>query len=74
MVDSLISDFQNANFFDFEEEYTESITCLSTTYIRFSDGEHTKTVRDYYGAPEELVELEKKLEDIVESDNWKKIK
>jgi len=73
-IESLISDFENANFFDFEEEYTASITDLPTTYISFSNGVKTKTIRDYHGSPRELKDLENKLETIAESpDNWKKI-
>ncbi len=72
-LDSLILEFEKANFFDFEDEYTASITDLPTTYISFSTGDKTKNIRDYHGSPSELKELEKKLETIAESDNWTKI-
>lgn len=72
-IEKLIADFENANFFDFEDEYTALITDLPTTYISFSNGDKTKTIRDYHGSPRELKELENKLETIAEStDNWKK--
>ena len=72
-IENLIADFEKAKFFDFEDEYTASITDLPTTYISFSNGESIKKVRDYHGSPRELKELENKLENIANSDNWTKI-
>ncbi len=43
-----------------ESEYTEMITDLPTTHIRIFD----KKITDYYGAPKELKELEKLIDDI----------
>jgi uncharacterized protein DUF6438 len=67
----LFQTFENANFWDFEEEYTDSVTDLPTTWITFSHLGQTKTIKDYYGAPEALKTLEKLVEDIAEtSDGW----
>jgi len=71
-VENLISQFENAKFNKFENEYTSLITDLPTTYISFTNNDTTKTIRDYYGAPQELKNLEFLLENIVNSDNWSK--
>jgi len=70
---NLIKAFEEANFFDFQDEYTAKITDLPTTYITFSSKGKTKKIRDYYGAPEELKKLEKLVEDIANSEGWTKI-
>ena len=41
-VENLIQDFENANFFNFEDEYTEKVTDLPTTYIFFVNKDKTK--------------------------------
>ena len=65
--------FQEANFFNFEDEYTSMITDLPTTYIMYSEDKRSKRIRDYHGAPASLKELEKLLENIADSEGWKKI-
>ena len=42
-------------------EYTEKITDLPTTYIQIKE----KKIKDYYGAPKKLKDLEKLIEEIV---------
>jgi len=71
---ALFQAFGNAKFWDFEEEYTDSMTDLPTTWITFSHQGQTKTIKDYYGAPEALKNLEKMVEDIAESgEGWELI-
>lgn len=70
---ALFDAFAAVNFFDFEDEYTSTISDLSTTYISFSHDGQSKKIKDYYGAPDELDKLENRVEEIAKSDGWKKI-
>ena len=71
-ITELVKAFNDANFFEFKDEYTSKITDLPTTYTTFTTNDKTKQIRDYYGAPEELKKLEKMVEDIANSEGWKK--
>lgn len=73
-LDELANAFENAQFFEFESQYTASVTDLPTTYISYTRGGETKKIMDYYGAPAELRRLEKLVETLLETKNWKKIK
>jgi hypothetical protein len=69
----LFQSFADADFWKFKDEYVSKITDLPTTFLTFSHGGKIKAIKDYHGAPVELKSLEKKLEDIVSSnDGWKK--
>ena len=46
------------NFNNLKSEYTENISDLTTTYITINK----KTIKNYYGAPKELKDLEKLIE------------
>ncbi len=72
-VEELELYFYSIDFFSFQDEYTARVSDLPTTFISWTKYNETKLVRDYYGAPMELKELEKMLEEIVEMDGWKKI-
>jgi hypothetical protein len=73
-VNKLISDFEQADYFSLNDSYTSfgvSDMPFVTTSIRI--GGRTKTVRHYLGdrsAPEQLTELENKIDEIVNSDQW----
>lgn len=69
----LLGKFRSSSFFDFEDQYMGNVTDLPTTYIYFSDGGNSKEIQDYYGAPDELKELEKSLENLVLELKWKQI-
>ncbi len=69
----LVEKFRKAHFFEFKNEYTSKILDLPTTYIEFADGDKRKKIRDYYGAPPELKDLEKEVEKLVYEKQWKKI-
>lgn len=73
-VERLIKEFDAASFFEFEDEYTSNMTDLPTVYTTYNKGDQSKRVLNYYGAPDELKVLEKKLRKIAEStDGWKKV-
>lgn len=58
--------FTNANFFSLNDEYTARVSDLPTTLLKYTSNDNTKTIRDYYGAPEKLKNLEGSLESYVQ--------
>jgi len=65
--------FSNSSFWDWKDEYTAQVTDLPTIWVSFKLGEKQKKIKDYYGAPAELKELEKILELMAEAEeNWNK--
>lgn len=69
---TLISKFNEAGFFEMEGQYTSIIKDLPTTWVYFSNEGRQKKIKDYYGAPESLRDLEKELSSLLESEDWKK--
>ena len=59
-INSILQKANEINYCKMESEYTEMITDLPTTHIRIFD----KKITDYYGAPKELKELEKLIDNI----------
>lgn len=73
-TNSLFAAFEASNFAQFQDEYTAQVTDLPTTWITFNNGIVNKTIKDYFGAPEALKNLEKMAETIAEQDDdWVKI-
>ena len=62
---NLVKAFRSADFFSFEDEYTENVSDLPTIYLSFSDQGQTKTITDHVGAPEELKSLERMVGDLI---------
>jgi hypothetical protein len=69
-VQELVNDFDKIQFFSLKDEYTGAITDLPTTYISFTYQGKSKKIRDYYGAPESLKNLEKKIAEFVSDEGW----
>lgn len=69
-VNELFKAFEEADFWAFEDEYTDNIADLPTTYITFTHDGKSKKIKDYYNAPEQLKDLEKKVEALIESTLW----
>lgn len=67
-TNALFSAFEKSDFSGFQDEYTAQVTDLPTTWITFVHAGINKTIKDYYGAPEALKELEKLVEAIAETD------
>jgi hypothetical protein len=72
-VKQLIADFQGIKFFDLQDKYTEkqlpngeirTVDHSNGTTITLKVGNKTKSVYNFYGAPQELEALQKKLEAI----------
>jgi len=59
-INTILNKAKKINFQKMEDEYTELITDLPTTYIMINN----KQIKDYYGAPKELKELEEIIESI----------
>ena len=60
-VDEILSQATEIGFDNLKNEYSERITDLPTTYIMINN----KKIKDYYGAPSELKDLEKLIEEII---------
>jgi len=64
--------FDKANFFSFANVYSASIKDLPTTFLYYDNGSQNSKITDYYGAPEELKNLEAEVEKLIESIDWQK--
>ncbi len=72
-TNDLFSAFEASDFAQFQDEYTAQVTDLPTTWVTYGAGNSTKTIKDYFGAPEALKNLEKMAETIAEEDtDWVK--
>ena len=60
-IDEILSQAKEIGFDNLKNEYSERITDLPTTYIMINN----KKIKDYYGAPTELKDLEKLIEKII---------
>ena len=60
-INQILNKAKEINFNNLKSEYTENISDLPTTFISINK----KTIKDYYGAPKELKDLEKLIESIV---------
>lgn len=72
-TNAVFTAFEQANFSAFQDEYTAHVTDLPTTWLSYKNGTVAKTVKDYYGSPEALKNLEKMVEKLAEEDtDWVK--
>lgn len=71
-IDMLKNEFVEANFFSFANVYSAPFTDLPTTFIYYNNGTDFSKVTDYYGAPDELKNLEKKIEEFIVTLQWRK--
>ena len=60
-IDKILSQAKEIGFDNLKNEYSEMITDLPTTYIMINN----KKIKDYYGAPKELKELESLIESMI---------
>ena len=68
--DKLVAAFEQSNFFKFKSDYMAPVKDLPTTHIEFNYQGESKKIRDYYGAPEELKQLENRVEEFVRNKIW----
>ncbi|UCC16738.1 MAG: hypothetical protein JSU58_10300 [Dehalococcoidales bacterium] len=73
-VEQLISEFEKVDYDSLKNAYTEkTITDAPTVITSITRNGKTKTVEHYHGdfsAPEKLTELEDKVDEIVNSEQW----
>ena len=73
-VDQLISEFEKVDYFSLNDNYTErTITDAPTVITSIRLNGKIKTIKHYHGdlsAPEELAELEDRIDEIVNSAQW----
>ncbi len=69
-VRELVKHFYNINYFSLEDEYTAGVSDLPTTTTSIRIDGRFKQIVDYYGAPEELRQLEDKIDEIANSEVW----
>ncbi len=71
-TNALFEAFEASSFQQFQDEYTAQVTDLPTTWVTYKTSTYEKTIKDYFGAPEALKNLEKMVETIAEEDaEWK---
>ena len=63
-VAALAKEMQAAGYFDFQDRYTEHITDLPTTRTSLRIGSRFKSIEDYFGAPDALHRLEKRIDEV----------
>jgi hypothetical protein len=73
-ITQLISEFEAVDYFSLNDGYVEhTITCAQTVITSITIDGKTKTIEHYHGdlnAPEQLTELENKIDQIVNSKQW----
>lgn len=72
-VDKLFKSFDNSEFDNFQDRYDAIISDIPSTIISYIRDNKVKTVIDRRGAPQELKALEQLVEEIVNSEGWKKL-
>jgi len=73
-IRQLLSEFQRIDYFSLNDSYEEfEATDMPSAITSLTINGKTKTVRHYHGdfsAPEELTQLEDRIDEIVNSDQW----
>ena len=72
-IDDLVTAFKIAGFENLNDEYSARITDLPTTFISFKYNGKFKQIKDYYGAPAVLKDLEHKITSLIDREEWIKI-
>ena len=73
-VEQLLSEFEKIDYDSLKDSYTErTITDAPSVITSITRNGKTKTIEHYHGdfnAPEKLTELEDKIDEIVDSEQW----
>jgi hypothetical protein len=73
-IERLVTEFEKADYFSLNDSYTDfGISDMPSVNTSISIGGKTKAVKHYLGdlnAPEQLTELENKIDEIVNSAQW----
>lgn len=71
-TNALFKAFENAEYFNFEDEYTSDVTDLSTTYLTFRHRGKDKKIKLYFDYPTKLKELSALTRTYADSEGWMK--
>jgi hypothetical protein len=63
-VAALVAEIEKAGFFAMKDDYTGLITDQPTTYTTLTIGARTKRIKDYFGAPKALKEIEERIDEV----------
>jgi hypothetical protein len=69
-VRELVQAFYDADFFNMQDRYEDNVTDLPSTTTTITLNGETKSVYNYFGAPEELEALEDKIDEISGAAEW----
>ena len=80
-MDQLVEEFRKAYFFELQDAYRSAATDLPVCITQFQAGTDSKKIVDYglsssnqdglrSGAPQELLQLEKRIDEIAGSKKW----
>ena len=76
-IKQLILEFRKIDYYSLKNSYEEhNATDMPSAFTSLTLDGKTKTVRHYHGdisAPKELTELENKIDEVVNSDQWTKL-
>jgi len=65
--------FDASNFSDFQSEYDTGVTDVPSTIISFFHRGYKKNIKDRMAAPEELKNLERMVEGVVDGEGWREV-
>ncbi len=71
-LDYLKNSFAEADYFSFANVYSAQLTDLPTTFLYHHNGRESLKVTDYWGAPQELKDLENEIEKFIGTLEWQK--
>ena len=69
-VRGLIDEFFRIDYFSLQDEYTAGITDLPWTITSITIDGKTKEIRDYYGSPQTLRDLESRIDQVANTKIW----
>ena len=73
-IEQLVTEFEKADYFSLNDSYTSfGVSDMPSVNTSISIGDRTKAIKHYLGdlsAPEQLTELEDKIDEIVNSAQW----
>jgi len=72
-LNELITSFENASFFEFDDSYRSQFKDLPTKYITYHKNGESKKVMAYDNIPKNLTELINELKQLIDSLEWKQI-
>lgn len=70
----LVKGFESIKFFELKDEYDGPVTDIPTRTVTYTLNGKTKSVMDRFQTPQELRDLERRIDEIAEKLSWKKIR